>query len=207
MGNTVGSQRNLNLRQRNILIGTLLGDGVLEINGRNVRLRVDHSEKQREYVEWKHNEFLNIASRRIRFISQKCDPRTGEEYKHYRFDTFSLSSLMPFYNLFYKNGRRQIPENISQLLKSPLSLAVWFMDDGYKRNDCNALRLSTDCFNLGQQKLLIDCLRERFEVSCRIHKKGKYWNIYIPSSQSKKFCRIVGPHIIPSMRYKISLTP
>jgi len=51
MGNIVGSQRDLISNQKEVLLGTLLGDGTLELNGECVRLRVDHSIKQRAYVK------------------------------------------------------------------------------------------------------------------------------------------------------------
>ena len=90
---------------------------------------------------------------------------------------------------------------------SPLSLAIWFMDDGYKRNDCNAFRLNTDLFTYDEQKLLVSCLKENFGIGSTIHKKGKTFNIYIPERSSRKFCEIVKPHILDSLLYKVSLTP
>jgi hypothetical protein len=32
--------------------------------------------------------------------------------------------------MFYLDGKKVVPSQISELLKTPLSLAVWFMDDG-----------------------------------------------------------------------------
>ena len=105
------------------------------------------------------------------------------------------------------NSKKIIPDTICELLKSPLSLAVWFMDDGYKRNDCNAFRLGTDSFTLEEQKLLQNVLEKNFGIETKVHKKGRYWNIYIPERESKKFVRIIKPYIIPKLKYKIALTP
>jgi len=52
MGNTVGSRGVLTQRQREIIIGTLLGDASLEKNGKYSRLRIAHYGKQKEYVFW-----------------------------------------------------------------------------------------------------------------------------------------------------------
>ena len=202
-GNTVGSQKILTLRQKAILIGTLLGDGTLELNGQNVRLRIDHSMKQKDYVEWKHKEFFNLAPSGVRDFAQKINCRTGKIYRHSKFDTFSNIFLNEFYRMFYIGRRKRVPNNIVKILKKPLSLAVWFMDDGYKRNDCNALRISTDSFSIKEQELLLQCLKQNFKINAKIHKKGKNWNIYIPSSEAKEFCDIIKPYIIPSMEYKI----
>ena len=207
MGNTVGSQRKLNLEQEEVLIGTLLGDGVLEVNGRYPRLRIDHGICQKEYVAWKYRIFRNLTTGGIKNLLAKLDHRTKKRYGHCKFDTISTPLLNDFYRMFYAKGKKQVPENIVKILKQPLSLAVWFMDDGYKRNDCNALRVNTDCFNHNEQKLLQECLENNFKINSRIHKKGKFWNIYIPESETGKFCGMIKPYIIPTMKYKISLTP
>ena len=81
------------------------------------------------------------------------------------------------------------------------------MDDGYKRNDCNAIRINTDLFQLNEQKLLVDCLKSNFWIDSVIHKKGKTYNIYVPVKSSKRFCEIIKPYILDSLLYKVSLTP
>ena len=49
----------LTRRQREIIVGKLLGDGHLESmnNGRTYRLKIEHSLKQKEYVDWFYQEF------------------------------------------------------------------------------------------------------------------------------------------------------
>ena len=81
------------------------------------------------------------------------------------------------------------------------------MDDGYKRNDCNALRLNTDSFSLPEQRLLQSALEKNFEIKSTLHRKGEYWNIYIPESSVRRFVQIIKPYILPSIAYKISLAP
>jgi len=41
MGNTVGS-REISSVENNVILGSILGDGCLEKNGRNVRLKITH---------------------------------------------------------------------------------------------------------------------------------------------------------------------
>ena len=206
MGNTVGSQRKLTKRQKEILIGMLLGDCCLEKNGRNVRLRVEHGLNQKDYLNWKYKEFQNLATNKPRIV-KSLHLKTKKIYPRWHFSTFSIPELNTFWAKFYCRKRKRIPKDIPELLKSPLSLAVWFMDDGYKRNDCNALRLNTDCFNYREQNLLLRCLKINFGIDARIHRKGKFWNIYIPKPEAKNFCKVVRPYILPKMKYKISLTP
>ena len=196
----------LSQRQKDILVGTILGDGHLEQNGRGVRLRVDHSMAQSEYISWKYREFENIATNKPRLI-KSFHKKENKFYERMHFSTYSNGLLVDWRNMFYKDKIKFVPKDIATILTSPLSLAVWFMDDGYKRNDCNALRISTDLFFLKEQKILVGCLKTNFGVNSTIHKKGKTYNIYIPEKASKKFCEIVKPYFINSLLYKVSLTP
>lgn len=196
----------LSNRQKEILIGMILGDGHLEKNGNNVRLRVDHGENQEKYLRWKYFEFKNIIPSNPRLI-QETDKRTEKIYKRWHFSTYSLDVFNAYRNIFYRGKKKIVPKNISKLMNSPLSLAIWFMDDGHKRSDCNALRLNTDSFQIQEQELLQECLKKNFGIDNKLHKKGKFWNIYIPSSETRKFCEIVKPFIVSGMNYKISLTP
>lgn len=195
----------LTKRQKDILIGLILGDGCLEKNGNNVRLRVEHGLKQGKYFRWLYEEFRNI-SQKPRIVSNKHS-KNGKVYERLHFSTLSLECLNSYQSIFYKDKLKIIPGNIEKLLGTSLSLAIWFMDDGYKRNDCNALRISSDSFSKKDQLRLVKCLENNFYVKSKLHKKGKNWNIYIPQNYSLIFCDLVGPYIIPSMKYKVNLTP
>ncbi|HDQ16610.1 MAG TPA: hypothetical protein ENN31_00630 [Candidatus Vogelbacteria bacterium] len=52
-------QRNLFLckKDKDFIIGTLLGDGCLAPNayGKNFRLEISHSQKQKDYIYWESN--------------------------------------------------------------------------------------------------------------------------------------------------------
>src|SRR3989344_4122327 len=90
----------LNKRQREILIGLLLGDGHLEesYNPAEGRLKVEHSYKQKDYTDWLYKEFENWvrSEPKIRkFIA--C----GIARKNYRFCTYSHKILGNFRKKFY----------------------------------------------------------------------------------------------------------
>ncbi len=196
----------LTKEQKEILIGMILGDATLEKNGNYVRLRVDHSRDQKDYLEWKHQKLKGLTSGKPRLVLG-YHSKVDKVYQKWHFSTYTIRELNKYWEIFYKQNRKAVPVSIRKLLYSPLSLAVWYMDDGYKRNDCNALRISTDSFLKYEQKYLVKCLKDNFGIESRLHKKGERWNIYIPQSQSEKFCKIIKPYIVPSMNYKITLTP
>jgi len=80
MDNTVGSLTQL---QKSVVVGSILGDGYLRIiKGRkNAFLEINHSEKQKDYVDWKYKileDFSGSVPKR----------RTGKESRvAYRFFT------------------------------------------------------------------------------------------------------------------------
>lgn len=196
----------LTTRQKQIIIGLILGDGCLERNGCNVRLRLEHGLKQVAYLNWLFREFSGISGKPPKLIVDKYAKHKKLYYK-WRFSTKTLPELNKYYDLFYPRGKKKVPDNISNLLIKPLSLAIWYMDDGYKRNDCNALRISTDNFNYKDQLKLLDCLRVNFHIFGKLHKKADTWNIYIPGAETKKFLQLISTHVTPTMKYKIDLTP
>jgi hypothetical protein len=180
----------------------LLGDGSIEKRKRNPRLRIDHAAIHKAYVFWKYNVLKDIATREPHSL-QELDKRSGKIGMRWYFGTHAMPELDFYYRLFYEQSRKVIRPELKKYFQNPLSLAVWIMDDGYKRNDCDAVRLSTDCFSYTEQLILKQCLSENFGIDATVHKKGDTWNIYIPSSAMAKLRAILAPHIVPVMRYKL----
>jgi hypothetical protein len=189
-------------RQEAIITGLLLGDGHLEKNGRYVRLKVDQALNHSDYVNWLYNELKNLVPSRPVIIKEN-DKRTRKVYKRLHFSTYSNAEFNKWRNDFYIDKKKIIPPRIRDVLNSAISLAIWLMDDGYKRNDCAAIRLSTDAFSYDEQLILIQCLEINFKIKSQIHKKGKWYNIYIPKGEANKFCALVEPYILPSFRHKL----
>lgn len=194
-------------KQRAIVLGTLLGDGCLERNGKHVRLRLEHGISQKSYLLWKYKELKSVITGSVMkvYAYHKVNKRTYDSLRTY---TYSDLVFDFYWDLFYADtGRKKVPKNIRLLLNNPLSIAVWFMDDGYKRNDCNAFRFGTDSFSKNDQLMLRSVLKKNFGIDTQLHKKGKYWNIYIPERESRRFADLIQPFIIPTLSYKIALTP
>ena len=189
-------------RQRNIITGLLLGDGHLEQNGRYVRLKVDQACAHADYINWLYGELKNLISKCPVLISEK-DKRTGKIYERLHFATRSVFGLQQWHDAFYRNRKKIVPPNIGQLLRSNITLAVWLMDDGYKRNDCAAIRLNTDSFSYDENRKLIRCLEKNFKIKSHLHRKGKWFNIYIPKHEALKFSFLVKPYVLPSFRHKL----
>src|SRR3989344_2229123 len=179
-------------RQRAIILGAILGDSQIEKRWKNPRIRFAHSVHQKDYLFWKYCELRGIASREPILIREQHQVMQ-KTYESWQFGTRALPEFGEYWDWFYGYGRKCIPERISELMIDPLSVAVWYMDDGYKRNDCNAIRLSTDSFSRSDNLRLQLMLEKNFGITSALHRKWKYWNIYIPERSTKKFVELVHP--------------
>lgn len=194
-------------RERDIILGTILGDGHLAKLKANARLEVNHGEKQRSYVFWKHKELSRLVGAQPHQVMIR-DPRfKNRTFFQWRFKTLVSPVFTELHNLFYRDGKKIVPQNIADILQSPLSLAVWFMDDGGRRNDCYGLFLNTLSFTRTEHESLQVCLRDTFSLDSRLHWIQDGYRLYIPSKDARRFCEIVHPFMLPSMQYKLPYDP
>lgn len=195
MDNTVGSLTKL---QRSVIIGTLLGDGYLRIvPGRaNAFLEINHSITQKEYVDWKYEMLKSVCK------SGPIQIKGNGTRIAYRFTTRQSEELTSLYQTFYQKGKKIIPEILEI---DPISLAVWFMDDGSKCRESDVY-LNTQQFDVEDQKKLISFL-QKWGIESTLNKDKIYWRIRIKKSSINTFFKIISPYIIPSMNYKIGYNP
>lgn len=196
----------LTKRQREILIGTLLGDSHLETQnkGRTYRLKVEHSLKQKEYVDWLYHEFkdwvLSLPKVRERFVRLRT---VSGMYAKYYFNTLSVGSLRFYAQQFYSEGKKRVPRLIHRWL-TPLALAVWYMDDGsIKSNHHRTIFLNTQGFAIRDLHGLQKALLEKFGIKTQLRADRHQQRIYFSAETVDKFLKIIERHIIPSMRYKL----
>jgi hypothetical protein len=186
-GNTVGS---LTERQKAIIIGCLLGDGTMRCKT-NALLEINHSLKQSDYVDWKYSELRGL-------VSTKPQKRFGNAGRiAYRFTTTSLPELTGIYKMFYHYGKKIIPDNLKI---HPLSLAVWFMDDGCK--SYRTIYLNTQKFSVTEQNKLSSLLKEQFDFKVSLNKDKKYYRLRIAVSSVGKFKEVIKPYLLPMFCYK-----
>jgi hypothetical protein len=136
--------------------------------------------------------------------------KTGKIYKKWYFNTLSFEQFAELGNAFYvlnsdKEKRKKVlPKQLKEWL-TEISLAYWFMDDGSSKwkNKILALRFCTDCFSESDIDMLINILKEKFDLNFTktIHNKNK-WRLYLGTNDYIKIKNLIYPHIIPSMLYK-----
>ena len=192
MDNTVGSLTQL---QRSFLVGTLLGDGYLrQVKGRrNAFLEVNHSITQKEYVEWKYRILKNLTR-----SGPKSRKGNGTRIA-YRFFTKQHPEFTKMMVLFYRGKKKCIPD----LILNPISLAVWYMDDGSRCSKDNVY-LNTQQFSKNDQYKLLKIL-DQIGLKGTLNKDKQYYRIRFKTSSILKLFKMIKQYIIPSMKYKIGL--
>ncbi len=89
MDNTVGSRKNLTAQEEATVVGSLLGDGCFERNGRYVRLKIGHGLKQKPYLLWKQK-LLERVALSVRFVRGAVHCKTGVRYSRVEFATRTM---------------------------------------------------------------------------------------------------------------------
>ncbi len=187
-GNTVGS---LTEAQEAVIIGCLLGDGAMRCKT-HALLEINHSVHQRAYVEWKYDQLRNLVT-----TPPKARP-SGWQRTAVRFTTRSLPVLTPLYQRFYAEGAKRIPQD---LILSPLSLAVWLMDDGAK--SYRTVYFNTQKFNQVSQERLIEMLRTQHSIDARPNKDKQYWRLRVAVHSMERLTGLVRPHLLEMFEYKL----
>lgn len=188
-------------RQKQIIIGKLLGDGHLETaNGKTYRLKIEHSFSQRAYVDWLYQELKLFASAEPKLKLQNVN---GVEYKKYWFNTGYSGSFRFYAQQFYHNNKKVVPKLINRWL-TPLTLAVWFMDDGsIKSRECQGKILNTQSFDVDDINRLRQALMANFSIQTSLRKQKEGFQIYILAGEVKKLRQSISKYIVPSMQYKL----
>ena len=189
-------------QQREIIAGTLFGDGHLETqdNGRTYRLKIEHSVIQSEYLNWLYHELRSwIPSEPYTKIKKNLVCMGVRTYSHSMFTDFG--------KIFYQNGKKIMPKGVEKLL-TPLSLAIWFMDDGsFKSAKHRTYIIHTLGYSRNELEDVQQILFSKFDLHTSLHKqKKKYLRLYIQSQSAGKFKKLIEPYMLPSMKYKLGNT-
>lgn len=194
----------LSEQAKEVILGSLLGDGSLKIHApyRNARFSFRHSVGQEPYFNWKKNQLKEISSQKCYWL-QKADQKSYGRQPKLRYQSLALESLSELYDLTHKRGRLQIRRKWLNRL-TPLSLAIWWMDDGSIISNGRKGVICTDGFDEDAVKTLAKYLQKVWSVKVHIAavkkpqdgKKENYFRLWLRSTEElKKFLRIILPYI------------
>lgn len=179
--------------QKEILFGTLMGDGNIQKQKLNSYSgRFNHSIKQVEYLKHIKSELDNLTTD-VRYFTSKT---ANKEYPSCYFSLKNNYELKPFYELFYQEKKRDVPKDLSLL--TPRAMAYWFMDDGSASSGCT-ISIATNSFSLEGLLRLKKFLKKTYNIEVTITKE---FRLYFPAESGRKFCELIKDYIIPEMMYK-----
>ncbi len=188
----------LTSQQEQIILGSLLGDAGINKDKRyeGYEFAERHSLKQTSYLAWK-NGYLYFNFKIYKENNLCTLRKNNKTFKKYR-------------ELFYPNGKKIVTKEILEKL-TPLSIAIWYMDDGDYVYKSDSMRLATHSFKLEGNKIIRDWFKEKLDIGVKIRraydkrKKKEYFYIELNNNNGKKLISIIKDHIIDSMTYKIGL--
>ena len=186
----------LSPRLRSILVGSMLGDGGLRRTGELTACFVEHhSEKQKDYLDWKAIEWGSFVS--------KVAPSNKDQYLGFRLRTHGCRVLSPYWRLFYPSGKGdKIFSDLDSSWVDSLALAVWFMDDGSRTTSSIRFSVSPDPANY---KFQLRILRE-FGLTPVLYPDPEDLSIHIKGRGSlTRFVDLISPHIPSCMVSKLEL--
>lgn len=181
--------RTLNEDQYQILLGSFLGDGYVEtLPSKRYRLSVIHSEKQKEYCEWKASMF-NCTIKKI-------DSNGYAQKPAYSFCTKVIDSQKDF-----PTKKSTCPQWILDDLDYK-ALSIWWMDDGYlSKSQCNGT-LSTCSFDEESHIRIVNKLIS-MGIDCSYRGDGHgYLSIYISKKGIYAMLKKIRKYLHPNIKYK-----
>lgn len=204
--------------QRNILVGTLLGDAHLESHGKiNPMYRYCFSQKKESqvYVEHIYSFFEDWCSKPPSFSKTGIN-KNGDITESCYFRTCTHPSFQFYATQFYQNNidnnivdikshskikRIKIVPNLLHKWLNPMALAYWYMDDG--SYDPSGYILNTQNFSFKEQEQLAHILGRIFKFEVNIRKDRNNFRLYITYKSKNSFTKIIKPFILPYFEYKL----
>ncbi|MFB5758966.1 hypothetical protein [Paenibacillus medicaginis] len=167
--------------QRDIIIGSLLGDGALlqAQRSKNYLLKLSHNEDQLAYLQLKYDflKSLMVPNKKIR---KYINPKYPDRKPMYDFTTKSLP-------IFHKYKEMNIYNLLTSL--NATSLLVWYLDDGSLHSNRYA-SITCASFNMRECEYAQEILFHKFGIRSSIthskREKNGLQGLSIPREATKK---------------------
>ncbi len=188
------------------LRGTLMGDGALSPtrSGHGARFRYGHGKKQTIYADWKASLLSNL------------------EFSHHAradgavfYDFMPLPELAPLRHEVYVGKKKVFGDDYLKSL-SPLSLALWYMDDanlsirskGVQKRTAGLTGRATICVEAMEpatRERLVGYLADTWDIRAKLTTRGAKKQAYLifDSAETTKLHALIAPFVHPSMEYKL----
>lgn len=205
--------------QKDLIFGTLLGDGNLQstTQGRTWRYRAIQKGEHKPYLDKKFSVLKSLCTPgSLPTYGEIVDKRTNKTSERWYFNTLTQDCLRLYGNMFYTYDKakdkfiKDVPKNLSQHL-TPRAIAYMYMDDGGLKwkGHSNAMRICTESFSVDGVILIQKVFKNKFNIDTTLTSKtltdgtvGK--RISIPEKSSGRFRELIQDFLIDCMKYKVS---
>jgi recombination protein RecA len=192
--------------QWEVLLGGLMGDGALSSSskGYGARFRWGHAAKQTEYCDWKASLFANIG------VSRSMNAK-GAVFQ----DVHPLAELAELRSAVYFGDKKVFGDDYLKRL-TPLSLAIWYMDDGGFTLRAKGLQQRTKdgsgrseiCVKAMDETTrgrIVAYLADTWGIRARLRHAGvrQIPVLSFPKDETTKLHALIAPFVHPSMQYKL----
>ncbi len=184
-----------------------MGDGALSPtrSGHGARLRWGHGAKQVDYGDWKASLFANVG------VSRSTNAKGAVFH-----DVQPLPELAELRRRSTSAARRCSATTTSRRL-TPLSLAIWYMDDGGFTLRSKGLQERT-ADGSGRSEICVEAMSTRHPPAAgrlsrrhvghssgqarRAEQRGRPSSLF-PTAETAKLHALIAPFVHPSMEYKL----
>lgn len=191
--------------QHEILLGTLLGDGHCEKDWhstvKRTRITIAHGKKQLDYLQYLKKTLNDLVTD---ISTSETMAGIGHKSMHrmWYLRTRTSSVFCSYRKMFYPNDKKIVSMKILKQL-TPLSLAIWYCDDGNYDYWCNTCRIATHGFDKQSVTLIQQYFYKNWNIDTKIYASSHGLVLIFPAKDTRRFLRLIKPHMIESMRYKL----
>jgi recombination protein RecA len=206
VGDTVlqAVEHKLSAFQWDVILGSLLGDGSLSStrSGHGARFRIGHGQKQAEYADWKASLFANLN------VSRSTNDKGAVFH-----DVQPLPELAELRRAVYIGGQKVLSWDYLKRL-TPLSIALWYQDDGTFQLRSKGLQdrtaggsgrseICVQAIEAGSRQRLRDLLADTWGIEAKLVERGGNAILQFPTAETAKLHALIAPFVHPSMAYKL----
>jgi recombination protein RecA len=192
--------------QWEVLLGGLMGDGALSPtrSGNGARLRWGHAAKQAEYSDWKASLFANLT------VSRSTNSRGAVFH-----DVQPLVELAELRDAVYVGGKKVLSDDYLKRL-TPLSLALWYMDDGtftlrskgaQRRTEGGSGRseICVEAMSADSQVRVQQYFADVWGIEAALARRGARAKavLQFSTAETAKLHALIAPFVHPTMQYKL----
>ena len=192
----VASGQGLSDLARDVVCGTLLGDGTIAKQA--VRLAFTHSDRQAAYAGYKQG-LLEELSPSYRELQVSMAAGGEPEYPIVQVHTRAHRALRILRREFY-GARKRVPRWLASELNDRM-LAFWFMDDGYLRirpPRRPSAEIAAVGFSDEDRAILLEGLL-RLGLPAKVLNGRFFFDVHVSETLSRR----IAPYVPREMRYKL----